>query len=133
MHHFPHSCYVKVTFTLKIWCKVVSKKMFLKILLNSQENICAKVSFLIKFFKKETLLQMVSCEFCENFKNTFFIEHLWWRNRDIFEILPRMLTGNFIVWLSCFKTQDLRNLWYEVWRNRARYGNCCVNITSCYT
>ena len=27
--------------------------------------------------KKETLIQVFSCEFCEVSKNTFFIEHLW--------------------------------------------------------
>ena len=27
--------------------------------------------------KKETLAQLFSCGFCENFKNSFFIEHLW--------------------------------------------------------
>ena len=39
--------------------------MFLNILQNSQENTCARISFLIK-------LQVFSCEFCEIFKNTFF-------------------------------------------------------------
>ena len=47
---------------------------------NPQENICARVSFLIKlpawalnlFSKKETLAQMLSCDFCKIFKNTFF-------------------------------------------------------------
>ena len=29
------------------------------------------------FFKKETLVQLFSCEFCETSKNTFFTEHLW--------------------------------------------------------
>ena len=45
---------------------------------NSQENICARVSFLIKlqaepcnFIKKETLAQVFSCEFCDISKNTF--------------------------------------------------------------
>ena len=28
------------------------------------------------FIKKETLVQLYSCEFCETFKNTFFTEHL---------------------------------------------------------
>ena len=28
-------------------------------------------------FKKETLAQVFSCEFCEIPKNTFFTEHLW--------------------------------------------------------
>ena len=38
------------------------------------------------FFKKETLAQVFSCDFCEIFKNTFFTEHLLmtasgiWRN-----------------------------------------------------
>ena len=59
--------------------------MFLKISQNSQENTCARASFLIKlqaepcsFIKKEALAQVFSCGFCEIFKNTFFIEHLRW-------------------------------------------------------
>ena len=47
------------------------KKLFLEILQNSQENTCARASFLIKL-KKETLVQVFSCEFCEISKNTFF-------------------------------------------------------------
>ena len=43
------------------------KKVFLKISQNSQENPCARVSFLAHVFP---------CEFCEMFKNTFFTEHL---------------------------------------------------------
>ena len=46
------------------------KKVFLKISQNSQENTCARVSFLI--IKKETLEQVFSCEFYEIFKNTYF-------------------------------------------------------------
>ena len=56
----------------------------LEISQNLQENIYARVSFLIKlqasgcnFIKKETLSQMFSCEFREISKKTFFIEHLW--------------------------------------------------------
>ena len=59
------------------------KKVFLEIFLNSKENTCARVSFLVKlqakvcnFIKKETLTQMFSCEFCESSKNTFFTECL---------------------------------------------------------
>ena len=58
--------------------------MFLEIPQNSQENTCARVSFLIKlqaeachFIKKETLAQVFPCEFCEISKNIFFTEHLW--------------------------------------------------------
>ena len=50
------------------------KKVFLEISQNSQENTCARVSFLIKlqaFIKKETLAQVFSSEFCEISENTF--------------------------------------------------------------
>ena len=54
-----------------------AKKVFLEISQNSQGNTCARVSFLIKLqetwklIKKETLVQVFSCEFCEISKNTF--------------------------------------------------------------
>ena len=55
-----------------------ARKMFLEISQNSQENICARVSYLIKlqaeacnFTKKETLTQVFSCELYEISKNTF--------------------------------------------------------------
>ena len=54
------------------------KKVFLEISQNSQENTCARVSFLIKlqdsgcnFIEKKTLAQVFSCEFCDISKNTF--------------------------------------------------------------
>ena len=59
--------------------EVSGKKVFLNISQNSQENTCARVSFLLKvqaeackFIKKETLVQKISCELCEIFRNTFF-------------------------------------------------------------
>ena len=54
------------------------KKVSLAILINWQENTYARVSFLIKLFKKETLVQMFSCEFCKIHKDYFFTEHLRW-------------------------------------------------------
>ena len=73
------------------------KKVSLKVSQNSQENTCAKVSFLIKlhalgynfikketlaqacnFIEKEALAQVFSCEFYEIFRKIFFSEHLWW-------------------------------------------------------
>ena len=42
------------------------KKMLWEISQNSQENICAGISFLV-----------FSCEFCEICKNTFFAEQQW--------------------------------------------------------
>ena len=56
---------------------------------------CAKVSFLIiklqtkacDFIEKETLAVVFSCEFCKNFKSTFFTEHLWTTASVLFLIL----------------------------------------------
>ena len=56
---------------------VLQEKVFLEILQNSQENTCARVSFLITLqAKKEALVQVFSSEFCEIFNNTSFTEHL---------------------------------------------------------
>ena len=50
---------------------VLLKKVFLKIAQNSQENTCARVSFLRLWHR------YLSCEFCAIFKNTFYPKHLW--------------------------------------------------------
>ena len=67
---YTNSLYLSVLVKVRSshrWCSM--KKLFLNIPQNSQESNCARV-------KKETLAQVFSCEFCEIFKNTFFIEHL---------------------------------------------------------
>ena len=58
------------------------KKGVLKVSQNWQENICARVSFLIKlqveiciFIKKNTLMRVFSSEFWKIFKNIFFIKY----------------------------------------------------------
>ena len=48
------------------------KKVFLKISQNIQEDICARLSFLIKFIKKETLAQVFSCKFYKSFKRNLY-------------------------------------------------------------
>ena len=83
---------VLMLFTIYGFCRCLNrsshqmcsvKKVFLKVSQISQENTCARVSFLISlqadacnFIKKETLAQVFSCEFCEISKNTFLTEHL---------------------------------------------------------
>ena len=72
----------KIKISSKSWScclEVFCRKMYLKISQNSQEDTCARVSFLIKlhasacnFIKKETLPLVLSCEFCEISKNTLF-------------------------------------------------------------
>ena len=52
------------------------KKVVLKNFTKIYRETPAPESFLNNFFKKETLVQVFSCESCETFKNTFFTEHL---------------------------------------------------------
>ena len=79
-------CYIKKAIFVLIEAAtegVLQEKIFLEISQNSQENTCARVSFLIKsqgsacnFIKKEALGQMFSCKYCEISKFTFLTEHL---------------------------------------------------------
>ena len=79
-------CYIKKAIFVLIEAAtegVLQEKIFLEISQNSQENTCARFSFLIKsqgsacnFIKKEALGQMFSCKYCEISKITFLTEHL---------------------------------------------------------
>ena len=71
-----------------LWEAVVQrcsvKKVLLQISQNSQENICAWVSFLIElqaqacnFIKKEALAQMFPVNFVQFLRTPFYIEHFW--------------------------------------------------------
>ena len=44
------------------------------------ESFVNKVAYVkaCNFIKKETLAQLFSFKYCEIFKSSFFIEHLWW-------------------------------------------------------
>ena len=74
-HFSPHILQKLCTEAVVRRCSV--KKVLLKFSQNSLEKRCARVSFLINL-PKEILIQVFSCEFCEIFINTVFIEHLWW-------------------------------------------------------
>ena len=66
---------MKIVATEAVAQRCSVKKVFLEILQNSQENTCARVSFLIKLqatLLKEALAQEFSCEFCEISKNANF-------------------------------------------------------------
>ena len=72
---------IEAKYTEEVDRRCSTKKFFLEISQNSQENTCAGLSFLIKlqaeaeacnFIKKENLAQMFTCEICEISKNTFF-------------------------------------------------------------
>ena len=61
------------------------KKLLVEISQNSQENTCARVSFLIKLqawlatlFKKRLWHRCFPVNFVKFLRTTFFIEHLWW-------------------------------------------------------
>ena len=57
---------------------VLCENVFLEISQNSQENTCARASFVKKFIKKETLPQVFFCEFFEISKKFFTKESFTW-------------------------------------------------------
>ena len=76
---------------LKPYRSIFSGQILCKIYVNSRQEMFYKKGFLRDFvkytekhlcqgllFKKETLAQVFSCEFCEISKNNFFTEHLRW-------------------------------------------------------
>ena len=65
--HPPEVFYKKVV--LKNFAKFTGNHLCQSLCLN-------KVA--CNFIKEETLAPVISCELCKIFKNTFFIEHLWW-------------------------------------------------------
>ena len=59
--------------TVAVVWRCFVKMVFVEISQNSQENTCARISFLIKLqlIKKEILAQVFSCEFCEILRTPF--------------------------------------------------------------
>ena len=104
---------------------VLSKKLFLEICKNSQENTCGRDSFLIKFqalacnfIKKESLAQMFSYEFYKISKNTFFTERIRTTASDIcmtYAILciASMLRKDTLPKISP-ETQQIKNLMFLI-------------------
>ena len=74
---------------------------------------------LSNFIKKETLAQVLSCEFCEFFKNTFFIEHLRWLLLNLNPFIQGLLERPFGEFFS-----SNVSLW-----NKYKYN--AFNIFSC--
>ena len=77
---------------LKPYRSNFSDQILCKIYVNSRQEVFYRKGFLRNFvkyterhlcqgllFKKETLAQVFSCEFCEISKNNFFTVHLRWR------------------------------------------------------
>ena len=65
--------------------EVFCKQVFLEIPQNSQENTCARVSFLIKLqperpavLSKKRLAQMFPVNFAKFLRTTFLAKHFWW-------------------------------------------------------
>ena len=66
------------------------------------------------FVKKETLVQMLSCEFCEILKNTFFIEHLWCLLQQVFDLFVQNILNflfkaiiNYYIWMTSIQKHTI--------------------------
>ena len=98
--------------------------MFLEILQDSQENTCARVSFLkklqawgLQLYQKETLAQVFSCESCKISKNTFSYRtrpvnsenSCFWNSE---KALNKQLVDNFVV--KIFTTDFQRSFYPKI-------------------
>ena len=84
---------------------------------NSQENTCARVSYLIKmqasacnFIKNEILTQVFSCEFGEISKITFFTEHIRVTASVVFIYWPKQILYQIHLQFLCSSIPKLRAL-----------------------
>ena len=95
------------------------------------------------FFKKETLAQVFSCEFCEISKNIFFTEHLGtttsacnnFFNNDYFHYctvvglqVQKLILNSIICTLINLR---IVNIWANDFQNQSR-TRCYFNFPSCY-
>ena len=88
--HYYIDFYNSLQYTFSIFIEAVVqrcsvKKVFLEISQNSQENNCARVSFLIKLqarpatlLKKKLWHSCFPVNFVKFLRTPFYKEHLWW-------------------------------------------------------
>ena len=81
------------------------KKLFLKISKNTKTSSWTRLSFLIKFIKREASVQRFSCEFCKMFQSTYFVEHL------------QTAASDFLVFYLVFVIEYYLNLVYHIYLN----------------
>ena len=86
----------------------------------SYKNSCSKEKFEVEkskssqreevfnFVKKETLTQVFPCEFCDIFKNTFFIEYLRWLHFSQFH--TSMTTSSWICLFFAVLISEVKNI-----------------------
>ena len=96
------------------------KKVLLEVSQSLQENTCARVSFLIKFFSKRDpgtgVLQWV----CDISKNIFFTEHPW----CLWFILIASIIVTWVSWFSghMFKLEAEDFIFHILHRNSLNFG-----------
>ena len=82
-----------------------------------------KVGTYLEHYWKETPTQVFSCEYCEIFKNSFFIEHLWWLLLDLVISTFNPLLQNTPKWSDILK---------ESHKKRCKIVNVSLNILRHY-
>ena len=90
--------------------------------------------------KKETLAQVFSCEFCEIFKGTFFIEHLWASTSDnaFIDILHYYSAPVKYIFRQVSVQANINLIWYvhrQIDSNINKFSKCfififCINRSS---
>ena len=101
--------------------------MFLELSQISQENNCARVSFLTKlqasgihFIKKRLWHGCFPVNFTKNLRTLFIIEHLWWlpgERRMQRNVPPAYSFIKMRLWHSCFPVNFAKFLRIPFWQN----------------
>ena len=104
--------------------------VFLRNFAKLTENTCARVSFLIKFFKKETLVQVFYSEFCKVSKSAFSTEHLRWLLLGF--ILVASIVVTLVSWFSGHKYKlEAKDFIFHILQ--INFPNVCVTILALWS
>ena len=103
------------------------------------ENTCAGVSFLIKLeardlqlYLKRTLAQVLSCEFCKIFKNTYFVKQLQKAASVYCQAninLEKSLAPSDLLLIHSSNFNSNRN---SMWKHPLLYVQLSLQVTCCW-
>ena len=112
----------------EVFCEKVVLKNFAKF---TRKHLCQSLFFWPATLLKKTMAQVLWCEFCKSFKNTFFIEHLRWLHHTAWNLSeyrvfsdPRVFPYSIRIW----KNPEKRCIWarftqcnWKLWVQKVRH------------
>ena len=114
--------------TFRILSKNLWQSIFYGISQKQPPEVFCKKRYSYKFpttlFKKETLVQVFSCEFWEISKNTFFTEHLRWLLLDVIRDHPQ----SSIIFTIQLKICGIFTMWWPIFSIFGKFYKICEHL-----